>query len=188
MEKAVYARGAMGREARGVCRGHCRGARGGSALVKEHRHKHKNMDPCQGCGLHRDWLPRQRQGSSLSAAGWLGRLQTARDDDCGWENLSMERRGLWAMVVRNLAMSLFYDITPAGRGRAAPRVGRAVQEGMELVQAEGSAASFPAEPQLWQLSKENPPPEGQVHSGTGPFGSQALPQSRFASQKHSAHH
>lgn len=131
------------------------------------------MDPWQGCGHHHDWLPRQRRGSSLSAAGWLGRLQTARYDDWDWENLSMERRGLWATAARNLAVSLFHDIMPAGRGRAAPRMGRAVQGCMELVQAEGSAFSSPAEPQPWRLSKENPPPEGQVHPDTRPFGSQA---------------
>lgn len=96
----------------------------------------------------------------------------------------MERRGLGAMAARNLALSLLHDITPAGRGWAAPSAGRATQ-------GEGSWSRLQNQPPPPQQSrsasaapsKERPPPERQVHSDTRPFGFQALPQPRFPRQK-----
>jgi len=188
-EKAAYAHKAVGEGTWGVCREHCRGAKDGCAVVKGQRAPSEKIRTLQGCGPHRSWLPRRRQGSSPSAAGWLGRLQTARYDDWGWENLSMERRGLGATAARNLAVSLLHDIMLAGRGQAGPSARRAAWEGKELVQAAASACSSPAEPPSpGQPSKEKPPPERQVHSDTRPFGSQAVPQPPFPCQKYSGHH
>lgn len=42
-EKAAYACKAVGGGAQGVCRGHCRGARDGSALIEEQRDPSKKI-------------------------------------------------------------------------------------------------------------------------------------------------
>lgn len=167
--ETAYAHEAMGGGVQSVCRGYCRGARDGSALVKDQRDANKKTRTPAGMWSPLELASQARQGSSPSAAEWLGRLQTARRDDWGWENLSMERRELWAMAARNLAMSLLHDITPAGREQTAPSTGRAVQEGRELVQAAGSASS-PAEPLSPRCPKQGEASSRKTH----PFTQEAL--------------
>lgn len=92
------------------------------------------------------------------------------------------------MAARILAMSLLHDIMPAGRGLAAPSIGRAMQEGsrsglQDQPPPPQQSHSAPGTP-----SKEGPPPERQVHSDTRLFGSHTLPQPLLPCQKCLGHH
>lgn len=87
------------------------------------RLKQENKDPCRDVVSTRAGISCRGEGVPTQQLGGWGGCRQPRHGNWGWENLSMERRGLWAMAARNLAVSLLHDIISAGRGRAAPSTG-----------------------------------------------------------------
>lgn len=121
--KGAYSHNAMDGGARQACKRLAGEQKVGLPLQRSRETQAGHKDPCRDVVSTRVGISGRGEGvPSQQLGGWGGRRQP-RHDDWGWENLSMERRGLWAMAARNLAISLLHDITPAGRGRAAPSTG-----------------------------------------------------------------